>query len=110
MNLDLGLAVAHGALDESHATLDGLFIRDSGRLFEVVEQRLLLGLYRRMLGRLLGRLLRLGERELLHVVARRRQQRVKLARHVPRLQAISRIILSLRQVPDMALIYISSVR
>src|SRR6476660_4347887 len=44
VHLDLALTVVDGPLDQFQATPDALFIRNSGRFREVIEQRLFFGL------------------------------------------------------------------
>ena len=83
MDLDLGLRVAHRALDDLDGALNGLFVGKARWLLEPVEQRLLLGLRLGELPRLLGYFFSLRERELLHDIACAGQQLVGLVRHVP---------------------------
>src|SRR5262247_4012945 len=73
VHLYLGLAVGYRALDELDRAPNALFIGNSRWLREVIEQCLLLGLGRRPLGRLLGRLFRLGKGKFLHEILGRGQ-------------------------------------
>jgi len=86
VHLHLGPAVAHRALDELDATLNGLFIRHTRRLRETLQKGLVLGLGLRELPRLLGCLLGLRQRKLLHVVAGAGQQLFEFCRHGPPLR------------------------
>src|SRR5215510_4209808 len=83
VHLYLGAAVGHRALDDLDRTPNGLFIGNSRWLREVIEQCLLLGLRRRLLGRFLRGLFRLGQGKFLHEILCRGQQLVGFGRHVP---------------------------
>src|ERR1700756_4269495 len=73
VHLYLGAAVAHRALDDRDRAPNGLFIGKSRWFGKLVEQCLFLGLGPRPLGRLLGRLFRLGQGKFLHEILGRGQ-------------------------------------
>src|SRR5262245_8426783 len=81
VHLHLALAVLHRAFDGLHGAMNCLLVGNARRLFEAVDQRVLLGICLAKLSRMLGCLFRLRERKLFHVIACAGQQLVRFARH-----------------------------
>src|SRR5262245_4791080 len=82
VNLHLNLAVAHRPLDDLDRAPNGFFIGNSGWLREVIKQRLLFSLGRRVFGGFLGCFVSFRERNFFHVIACGGQQLVGFSCHV----------------------------